>query len=74
MGDCKNVNAIEASDGTLFKDRQKAAEYQAELDFEEWYEDNYPLGNFAGSRVEVTDMTKWLKANSNKIMQLIGTH
>lgn len=72
MVQIKEVSAYETSDGTVFKDITDATAYQSELDFEHWYQTNYLLGNFAGSKVELQDMKDWLKSNKDVILSYIG--
>jgi len=61
-----------ASDGKAFVTEKDRKCYQAELDFDVWYRDNYPLGNFAGSQVELKEMKQWLRDNRNQIRWIIG--
>lgn len=68
----ERINAFRARDGKVFEDEAACLAHEAELGFDDWYQNNELLGNYAGSRVELRDMKSWLRENRERIAALLG--
>lgn len=67
----KKITAYEALDGSLHKTSASASVVNQSIRFDTWYEDNYLLGDYAGSRVELNEMKNWLFENKAIVLSLL---
>ena len=66
----KTTNAYKTSDGRLFEIESDALEWQAELDFRDWYDSNELYSG--ESSVKCSDIISWLKENKEMVLKIIG--
>ena len=67
----EEVKAFKTTDGKLHETVLEATRHQASIDFNEYYEDNYPLGNLCGSYVDLHEMRDWLIKSKKQVLALL---
>lgn len=71
MSRVKKIDGYQAGDGTIFETKTEAEVYQAELDFNEWYESNRIMGDSMGSYVDLPEIKAWLRENQAIVKWLL---
>jgi len=67
----KKVTQYQSEDGKIFSTELEAVRHDRIKEFEEWYNNNTLLGNYAGCRVDFLDLLEWLDENMSEIRELL---
>lgn len=67
----KQVTAYEAKDGSLHATRNAARDYEAEVNFIEWYELE-SLIEASGDQMESNYVMGWLRQHKNRVIDFLG--
>lgn len=65
------VKSFMTTDGNLFSTRAEADIHQIEIDFDQAFDDETPLGNYEGSRAQLSEVKRWISDHADLVIEWI---